>query len=77
MNKKMLKYACTAVYEDILELTNNKIYDPEIVEDNVKWLKEQSEKYGLDVSFDLERIDYAIDELLNTIEMNKNDDKNC
>ena len=73
----MLKYACTAVYEDILELTNNKIYDPEIVEDNVKWLKEQSEKYGLAVSFDLERIDYAIDELLNTIEMNKNDDKNC
>lgn len=73
MNKKMLKYACTAVYEDILELTNSKIYDPKIVEDNVKWLKEQSGKYDIDISFDLERINYAIDELLNTLEMNKND----
>lgn len=69
MNKKMLKYACKAVYEDILDLTNNKIYDPEIVENNVAWVKEQAEKYNLDVSFDLERIDYAIGDLMDMIEL--------
>lgn len=72
MNKKMLKYACKAVYEDILDLTNNKIYDSEIVENNVAWVKEQAEKYNLDVSFDLEKIDYAIGDLLNEIESSKN-----
>lgn len=72
MNKKMLKYDCKAVYEDILDLTNNKIYDPEIVENNVAWVKEQAEKYNLDVSFDLERINYAIGDLLNEIESSKN-----
>lgn len=72
MNKKMLKYACKSVYEDILDLTNNKIYDPEIVENNVAWVKEQAEKYNLDVSFDLEKIDYVIGDLLNEIESSKN-----
>lgn len=69
MNKKMLKYACTAVYEDILELTNGKIYDPKIIEDNVKWLEEQSKRYNLDISSDLEKINYAIEDLMDVIEL--------
>lgn len=69
MNKKMLKYACKAVYEDILDLTNYGIYDAKIIEDNVKWLKEQSKKYNLDVSSDLDKINYAIEDLMSVIKL--------
>lgn len=73
MNKKMLKYACMAIYEDILDLTNYGIYDSKIVEDNVKWLKEQSKKYNLDMSSDLEKINYAIKDLMDAIELESKD----
>lgn len=69
MNKKMLKYACMAVYEDILDLTNYGTYDAKIIEDNVKWLEEQSKKYNLDVSPDLDKINYAIKDLMDAIEL--------
>lgn len=66
MNEKMLKYACTAVYEDIKDMINDKIYNPE-VEDNINWIKEQAKKYDLNVKYDLKRIDFALEDLMDEI----------